>query len=429
MRIAVIGFGFSGLMATVNLVREAKAPLTIYIIDDSSAGFGTAYSTTNPDHLLNVRSDNMSAFADAPDNFVNWLSRNETTRHYTPDDFVPRKIYGNYLQSIWRDTQRLAAEKQIELKLVPSRATAIQPDKAILTERGDAIAVDTIILATGHEMKPVLPEIKSPTIVQNPWAPDAFKDASGWLSPVLLIGTGLTAIDMVLSLRRAGYTGAIIATSRSGALPQVHAAPTAICSFNADELEKKSLSKLLRLLRKKIAATGDWRSTVDALRSYTQTLWQRLSTYQQQKFIARLLSRWNNHRHRMAPEIAERIQSEIAAGTVRIIACKKLDSTLQSDTVTIIANNEAFNPSRIINCTGLELNLARSNNTLLKQLAANGFVEPHATGLGIAVDIQYRAWGALYPHLYAMGSLLTGQLLESTAVPELRVQAAAVAKQ
>jgi uncharacterized NAD(P)/FAD-binding protein YdhS len=142
---------------------------------------------------------------------------------------------------------------------------------------------------------------------------------------------------------------------------------------------------------------------------------------------------WNTHRHRMAPEIAARVEAEIAAQNVRVVACNNVEAREDAQgklAVTLTSNHatHALNPSRILNCTGLSLSLTRSENPLLKQLLAARMIEEHATGVGLVADAHYRAWGLLHPNLYCIGSLLTGQLLESTAVPELRVQAAGVAK-
>jgi uncharacterized NAD(P)/FAD-binding protein YdhS len=246
---------------------------------------------------------------------------------------------------------------------------------------------------------------------------------------VALMGVGLTAVDTVLALRDAGYVGEIVAFSRHGFLPQVHQQNAAAFSFDRDALfAQKSLPALLHFMRAEIKRHGEWRGVIDALRPYTQTLWQRLSAAERRKFLTRLLSFWSVHRHRMAPQIAMRMQND----TLRVIGCKKFSAAVAEGEIALTfhrrAGDEMLHPSRIINCTGPELNVAKSSQALLKQMLADGLVEPHETQLGIATDPQGRAWGAAYPNLYAMGALMTGQWLESTAVPELRAQAATIAK-
>ena len=427
-------------MVSANLVNMAQAGTLIYIIADHLDALGVAYSTTNPLHLLNVPSGKMGAFADAPDGFFHWLQTADAalhkqriglhTKHYTADDFVPRALYGGYLQSIWRDTQQRAAQKKIVLKWVPSIATYIRKESefTLLTVRGDAIAVDAIVLATGNETKPVFTHLPPSCVIQNPWELNAFIDAKNWPSPVLLMGVGLTAIDTVLALRSAGYMGNIVAFSRHGALPHRHAA-AAPFAFDPTLFESQpSLVAMQRLLRRTIAHHGSWRPVIDALRPHTQTLWQRLSALDRQRFLSRLLTFWNIHRHRMAPEIADRIDDEIMRGGFRIVASRNAHTRMEDERLTVTLNGEILYPSRIINCTGPQLNIAKSSGILLHQAVADGFLEPQETALGIATDPQLRAWGRGYPNIYAMGALLTGQLLESTAVPELRSQAARIAQ-
>ena len=439
MRIAIIGFGFSGVMAAVHLIRAAADECTLYIIDEKMDGRGTAYSTTNPEHLLNVPAGNMSAFPDAPEHFVQWLATPEAaaakaalhlTQDYTADDFVPRVLYGAYLASIWRKAQGMAAQKNLSIKLVPTRAVAItkQAEIAVLTERGDAIAVDRLVLAVGHEAKKILPQVKSAHIVQDIWAPGVLDNAASWAAPVMLLGSGLTAIDMILSLRRANYIGEIMILSHRGLMPQMHRPQVRPFHFDADEIAAhKTLRSMLRLLRTKIREHGDWRAVFDALRPHTQGMWQRLTTREQQHFLKRLMPFWGVHRHRLAPDIAERVMTEAALGKMFVIASDQIDVTVQDGKLVVVTSSGKWHPSRILNCTGLELNLARSSNPLLRQLLADGMVEAHVTGLGIAADKHHRAWGSLYPDLCVIGSLLTGQLLESTAVPELRIEAQTIA--
>jgi uncharacterized NAD(P)/FAD-binding protein YdhS len=440
MRVAILGFGFSGAMVAANLVRAADAPLTLYIIDPEITARGVAYATENADHLLNVRAANMGAFADAADGFAQWLMTDAAkqaqaargiARNFSGSDFAPRALYGDYLQSVWQQTQEIAAQKKMDIKLIPSRAVAVQAGAtpAVLTERGDAIAVDRIVLAVGHEVRPIWPQLPASSIIHNPWAAGALDGAAQWAAPVMLVGTGLTAVDMVLTLRKAGYAGEILAGSRHGWLPQAHAVPSAIFSCAAEEMAaQKTLRQWVQWLRNSLRHVGEWRVVIDALRPHTQRIWQSLATPDQQRFLTKLLPFWNVHRHRMAPDIAARIQAEIAAGTLRILSTKRM-TVIATEGGQIVVNtaSQRYTPSRILNCTGPELNIARSANPLLRQLLADGLVEPHVNGLGITADTQLRAWGRLHPNLYAMGALLTGQLLESTAVPELRAQAAMIA--
>ncbi len=442
-RIAILGFGFSGLMVVSQLVRRAPAQTICYIVADDLNALGVAYSTHNIQHLLNVPANKMGAFPDVVDGFSCWLETQDAalarqrlgiSAEYAPTDFVPRALYGAYLQSIWEETQRQAVARGIFLKLVESCATGIASRNglAVLTERGDAIAVDHVVLATGNAPKTILPELPASVVIQDPWSSHAFANAHEWASPVMLMGMGLSGVDVVLSLRSAGYTGEVIAFSRHGLVPQAHAPVSSIFAFDKQALlAQPSLAGLVRLVRQALAEHLEWRPVVDALRPYTALLWQRLTLREQQRFLRRMLSIWNVYRHRMAPDIAATIREEIMRTTLRVVASPaytvRMEEAQPVVTLHIGAKEEVVRPSRIVNCTGLQMAVAQFSSPLFKQALADGLIEPHATGLGIAVDPHLRAWGAAYPHLYAIGTLATGQLLESTAVPELRQQALQVA--
>ncbi len=426
-RIGIIGFGFSGLMVATHLVRQAAPGGIIYIIADDFSARGMAYGTGDTAHLLNVTAGRMGAFPDAIDGFYAWMQtangalakqRWKLTQDYAPTEFVPRALYGEYLADIWRRTQEAAAERGVMLKLVETRATRVRTEGglAILTARGDAIAVEAAVLAIGNETKAIAWQAEGTQVIQTPWAEGALAGAAQWASPVMLVGAGLTAVDTVMSLRAAGYTGEIIATSRHGNWPAAHALRASHFEFQKDELfAQKNLRALLHYVRQQIAETGDWRAVIDGLRPHTQTLWQKFSARDQQRFIARLMPLWNVHRHRMAAEIAAQLAGD---AKLRLEACKN-----------IAARIAELRPSHLINCTGSVLRATESRNPLMKQLLADHVVEPHGNGIGVAVDPSCRAWGSAHPQLYVVGTWMTGQLLESTAVPELRVQAAAVAKQ
>ena len=443
-RIAVIGFGFSGLMVTAQLVTRLPAQSTIYIIADDLSAHGMAYATTDTQHLLNVPVARMSAWPDQPDHLLHWLNSPDAalakqqlklTENYGVGDFIPRALYAKYLDGIWLTTQQEASERHCFLKLVETTATRIDHDKelAVLTARGDAIAVDDMVLACGNETKTIYPQLKSSHIIQSPWKKESLEGAQHWQSPVLLLGSGLTAIDTILSLRAKGYAGEIIAMSRNGRWPAPHASSSHEFQFNAEELlAQPSLSALLHYVRQHIKKLGEWRPVIDALRPHTKVLWQKLSARDQARFLARVLSLWNVRRHRMAPQIAATLESEMAQGTLRLLAAENINVTEQQEALHVNMQTkketQAFSPSRLINCTGSELRIARSTNTLLKQALAEQIIEPHANGIGMAVDKNLRAWGAAHPHLHVIGSWMTGQWLESTAVPELRVQAEEIAQ-
>lgn len=440
--IAVIGFGFSGLMVVTHAVHALSRDSTVYVIAENLSGLGLAYGTDNPLHLLNVPAARIGAFAEAPEGFFRWLKtgpgalakqRLGVVAEYNEGDYAPRALYGAYLDTLWQDTQALAQERGVQVKLVESIATRIRPEEeglAILTARGDAIAVDAAVLATGNETKRIFPEVKSAQVLQQPFAPGAFADAAHWTSPVLLMGAALTAVDSVVSLRAAGYAGEILALSPQGRWPLAHQQPAAAAEDMSALADSKGLQAVLRYFLAQRRKGLDWRALIDGMRPYTQALWSRFTLREQQRFLRRLRGKWNIHRHRMAPTMAALIAAETLRGQLRLVAVSQVKASVEAGRLQVEFTSaqgvETVQPGRAINCTGAELQVAASQNPVLRQALADGVIEPHANGLGIALDPQGRAWGAAHPRVYAIGPLTVGQWLESTAVPEIRVQAEAI---
>ena len=435
--IAIIGFGFSGLMLLANLLRETSVPRTIYVIDPQLDARGAAYRSTEPLHLLNVVAERMGAWSHAHDDFLHWLTAQGAP--YAAGDYAPRMLYGEYLESIWRAAQALAAQKNCSIKLVQSRAVAIHPTSdglTIATERGDAIAVSHAVLALGNEAKKLYPHLPAEKVIQRPWDDDALAGVAASAKSIALIGTSLTAVDALLSLRAAGYEGKIAALSRHGRLPQAHRAEKgSVHPFQRRELltHVQSLSQLLRFIRQTIRNHhNNWRAVIDGLRPPTQAVWRSLSAPDQKRFFARLAGIWNVHRHRIAPSISATIDAEIAAQQCSVIAAKNLHAEHENNYLTLHWNDaegaHALPVDAIVNCTGVHFDVTRSRNPLLQQLLSSGLIEPHITGMGIGADAALRVHGLASDRLYVMGGLLTGQLLETIAVPELREQAARLAR-
>lgn len=443
---AIIGFGFGGLMVLANLIRQATTPQRVDVIGSDLRGFGVAYGTANPQHLLNVPARNMSAFAEQPGHFVQWLATADAARAAQQlnlpalpdaDDYAPRALYAQYLANIHRQLVADATEKQIAIAWHHQEATAAEPTSdgwALTLADGKRIATRQLVLATGHEVKPVFPGTHHPALLQNPWLLSADRVASFGHGPVVIIGTGLTTVDTLISLRTLGYRGAVVAIARNGLLPQPHRAGLEPITLAAAELPKGGVLSALRWLRHTVRRAmhdgTDWRQLVDALRPHTSLLWHGFPARDQQRFLRRLATFWNIHRHRMAPEIAARVQQEITAGSLRIVAACHMHLHAEREPMALALQRrdgeaETLHPTAIINCTGPELDWAKSKQPLLQQLLQQNAVARHATGIGVLADAQCR----IGRQLYAMGGLMTGQFLESTAVPELRQQAATIGEQ
>jgi uncharacterized NAD(P)/FAD-binding protein YdhS len=430
--VAIIGGGFSGTMVAAQLARRGIASLLIE--GGGRAGLGTAFSTTEPAHLLNVRAEAMSGWPDAPADFAD--------RSGDPRAFAERREFGRYLRDILDEAVASGLAEVVAATAV--NATRRGTGWNVELADGTTVGADALVLAQGNQPpQPFAAGVEAgPRLVNNPWSQEAFEaiaaaasDRSG-ASDVLLIGTGLTMIDAVLSLGAAGHQGRIVALSRRGQIPKAHAefepAPVAL-----DEIPQGDLLGLWRWLRRRSGEVG-WRAAVDSLRPHSHALWQALPIVQQRRFMRHARPWWDVHRHRIAPQVAQAISELVAAGRLEIVAGRIAAMRAVEDGVEVEIRRRGPppTPSReregsrkfafALNCTGPLGAIARTRDALLRVLLERCLVRPDAHGIGLDVDERSRALGA--ERLWALGPLTKGRYWEIVAVPDIRVQAAAVAE-
>ena len=429
LTVAVIGGGYSGTLQTIHLLRRGAA---VTLVERAKRlGRGIAYSTPHSDHLLNVAAGRMSAFPDEPNHFADWLSRREGGG---PGDFVQRKLYGAYLEELLSlasaeagDRLRVARDEAVDI-------VATGGGEIVRLRSGDSIKADKVILALGN-LEPdvprgIAPELRSEGIyVADPWASD-IAAGIGDADTVLLIGTGLTAIDAALILDSAGFRGRILAISRRGLVPRAHS-PAAAHAAGLDAVPELSGSKLVRFVRQQAGKLG-WRAAVYQLRPVTQPLWARSSPEQRRRFLRHLRPWWDVHRHRIAPSIAERIEGMERAGRLAFASGKIVSiSPGERDAAAVEWRPrgsdvvERLETARIVNCTGPQMDVSRAGEPLLDRLIGAGRVRPDVCRIGIDVDPEYHILdrqGHASPSLYAVGPMTRGAVWEIVAVPDIRAQ-------
>lgn len=412
MRVAIVGAGYSGTVAAAEVARAAPGA-GIFLIEKSGRfAAGAAYSTTSPGHLLNVRARNMSALAGEPDHFADWAAG----RGFGPDDYVPRRDYRRYLADLLDGVAGVTR--------VTGEAAAVE-DAALALVSGERIGCDAVLLAGGNYPSR-LPALFGALAIDDPWSAEgqaAAARAAAAGGELLLVGTGLTMVDMAVSLEEAGFDGRITAVSRRGLAPRPHVSPP------TEPLEREPPARLRDLVRE-VRGHSSWRSSVDGLRPYSAALWQGLSEAEQRRFLRHLRPWWDVHRHRIAPAVAERIQAmrddgrlEVAAGRIVRVEGKRV-------TIALRGGGELRRDfEAAVNCTGPQGAIGRVEDPLIRQLLASGRARPDRLGLGLEVDQSSRVVGSgPSPALYAIGPLTKGAFWEIVAVPDIRGQAAAVAR-
>lgn len=435
-RVLVIGAGFSGLLTAVHLLA---APGTEVILVERAEAFGrgAAYATGNPDHLLNVRLGNMSAFPDEPEHLRRWLaaSGGETGR----DGFIARGVYGDYLQALLAEA---AGAGGARLRLVRGEAVDLWPEAdgwvVDLREGGQARA-EAVVLAPGN-LEPLTPPgldarlLTSRRYVADPWRGAA--DLPPEARRVLLIGTGLTMVDVALSVRAPGRR--LTALSRRGLLPRAHAPAASVAAAppRPGDWSGHPAAVLHRLRR--LAREGDWRAAMDEVRLSARDVWRGWTPRQRAAALRHLRPWWDVHRHRLAPSVADAVDGLVAAGELSVAAGSIVALEPDGGEVALIWRprggdgivRQGFDA--VVNCTGPLGDLRHSRSPLIGNLLTRGLISPDPHGLGARVDDACRllaANDAPTAGLYAVGPLTRGVFWEMTSVPDLRGQARDVAGQ
>ncbi len=442
--IAIIGAGFCGTALAVRLLREPPTlPLKILLINRSGRmARGVAYGTRIQTHVLNVPAGRMSAFPELPDDFVNFARLRDPQS--SASDFLPRRLYGDYLE--WLLTVAEAnTPPQCQLLARVGTVETLKPlpdGIELQLQNGERLSADHVVLALGHD-QPVNPPVSggakalyaSERYVRDPWATGALSRVP-ILEPVLILGSGLTMLDVLLDLRSRGHRSTIHVLSRRGLSPQPHRNASTPHHYETQLPERlltqPSIRRYLRELRREVAlATAhgqDWRDVVGALRPFTTALWQALDERNQRRFLRHLNAYWDAHRHRCAPALWLALQAEREKGAIRLHAGRVTAYAINDRGVDVQFRPrgrsaiEQLKVGAVINCTGSAVALDRSEAPLLQSLLQQGSASSDALGLGFRMDAHYGLLdrsGRRTPRLHYIGPLLRGRDWEATAIPEL----------
>lgn len=442
MRVAIVGGGAAGVLAAVHL-HGSKPEAQITLIDASGRpGTGAAYGTNDPAHLLNVPAQRMSAWPHDPDHFCRWLDERAVM---AVDGFAPRLAYGRYLRE-----QLAATDVRVETAEVVGLAPGA-PTHMKLND-GRSLSAHSVVLASGRPegsmpesleraFAPVLADGADGKVVVDPWASGALA-ALGARRPasVVVIGSGLTGVDVALHLIARGATVTLL--SRHGALPRrsCHTgAPTDLPHLDGlgakTSLEEVRVALAADLTHARKAGV-DWRQVIDAIRPRTAKLWRSLGWEDQRRFLREDLRQWEILRHRMPPTIADAIDAAIDDGRLIIDAGEVADVSLRGSGVELVVTTSDRSVRRrgdaVVVATGAawdRRSLQRS--PLWANLLATGIASMHPCGIGVRLDADGRLIGengTTTPGVMCLGSIRQGEEWETTAIPEIRAQAAAIAE-
>jgi uncharacterized NAD(P)/FAD-binding protein YdhS len=447
--IAIIGAGFCGTVTAVNLLRLAHAePLRILLIDRERHGRGTAYAAHASSHLLNVPAGRMSARSVEPLDFLRFAQR--TAPQVTAEDFLPRSLYGDYLEEMLLAAER-SAPAHVRLERISGEVRSLdiwRPSHTYILgfKDGRELTATEVVLALGNPPPARLRATDalraSRRVIDDPWCG---QQAILPGETVLVVGTGLTMADVAISALHGQHAAVVHAISRHGLVPprqtefrQAHAQFDAQPLLRAASRSVRSLFRQVRrICREAEQRGGDWREAITFVRSLAPKLWSRLSERERRRFLRHARVYWDTHRHRLPPSARATLNAEREAQRLMVHAgqIQKLELEGNQVRVTWRARGQhapaELRVDRVINCTGPDYRCESSADPLIGALAARGLIQPDTVGTGLRTEPNggvLNLFGRATRGLYYVGPMLRADHWEATAVPELRVHAENLAR-
>ena len=439
--VVIVGGGFSGAIFGLKLHRQCPHWRIIIAEPKKRLGRGVAYGACGPEHLLNVPVSRMEI--GLTPSFAEWLQpRRAALAEALVESgldlsaaFVPRRLFGDYVEERVNealDNKSLAGLGSVRGEVV----RLLHDDRGVLLTDGREIKADIVVLAMGN-LPPRPPGGPDPWaydsgfFISDPWAVDALGDVDP-NEPLLLIGSGLTAVDVALRLARQGHRGALLAVSRRGLTPRTHAAGGAWPEFLHDRIPASALT-LMKIMRQQIAAAASqgivWQRVFDAARSAVPGVWNGWSEFHRRQFLRHLRPRWDIHRHRMAPRVSDAYAKLQSTGALEILPARiagyRPAGRLVDVTLRLRGGAErSFRAGHIINCTGPGGDFAKTAIPLIAELRERKLAVPDALGVGVETRdcAVIDGGGAASSWLFALGPLTRPAWWEITAVPEINLQ-------
>jgi len=454
--ILIVGGGLSGAMLAAQLMRRPGRCRVLVIEPRAELGRGVAYSAVELGHTLNGNAARVSVDPDNAADFTQWLTEYieaggwpESDQQQVPvgELFPPRGIFGLYARQRLADAQALGALNGSTVEHVQAEVVDLQADAdavRLTLSDGRSLQGAFAVLATGMFPAACTPQTRSCGLnaaALDPWDVAAMQRLDPQ-STVMIIGSGLTMIDAVVSLDQAGHRGPIEVFSRHGLRPHVRRQPPAWVDFLAQDQHIRTPRQLMRELRRHcrdaIAQGIDWQAPLNTVRPHIGRLWHQATDEQRRQFVRHVRPWWESHHHRSSPLSAELVERLYEEGRLRIHAAsfEGLERSA-GDGVSIRlrrrgeAHTCVVSAGALINSSGIEYDWRRVARPLPRQLLARGLVRPGPLALGIAAEVDgavLSAEGQPASRLFAMGPPLRGMWWESTAVSDVVSQAKALAE-
>jgi uncharacterized NAD(P)/FAD-binding protein YdhS len=451
--ILVLGGGFSGAAFATHLLRAARDPFELVIVEPREAlGAGLAYGSAAPEHRINVPSDKMIVFREDPTHLTRW-ARAEGLFESDPVALTPeghhysrRDDFARYVAALLDDALRGASPGSV-LRHVRAKAVdvaAAGPGYHVRLDDGASLEGDAVVVTASHET-PAFPwPVDEGTdahagLVRDPWLQlqDIGVERMRKDSTIVIAGTGLTMCDVVVSLVKRGFGGDVLAISRRALLPRTHERFADGFDLLVGQSVPTTSRALLRCVREAVRRADDWREALDAVRFMLPVLWQALSPRERRRAVRWLRPFWDVHRFRMAPQVDALLRGQLQRGALRIAAGRvaRIGSDVSGRlAVHWQARGDAAQRTRcaaFVNCTGPTADPSRVENPLIQALLASGLAVADPAGVGLDCDADGRLRGregSLAEHLCVAGPLARAAIAEVTGVPEASAHTRRVAE-
>ena len=431
--LVICGNGASAVALLCALARNGQSPLEVTVVGAGAVpGQGVAYATANANHLLNVPASRMSIDPINPNQFAEWLKERGLLKGDFASLFLPRPLYGEYLQDYLAKWVEMAPQLDVRFRQERVMSLERRGDLWVVHHEDGAVEADIVVLATGNDLPAPIgmqhdAAIRA-RIIDEPWeAWDVGQDEE-----ILILGTGLTAVDAVIALQDQNHRGRVHLVSRRGLLPVKHVEARRTVMLPPPYPE--TALGLLRALRNRVGRdpdAADWQALMDSLRPHWPSIWQALPPQEKRRFLRHAATHWGVHRHRIAPDAAARFaRAGVTVSKGRLAAIRQSGDGRLAVEIARGRGVDTITVDRLINCTGPNSDPQKNLDPLMQKILAAGFARAGAFRLGLDVDDANRvrgADGAAHPDLFAMGALTRDRWWEITAVPEIARQAVDVA--
>jgi uncharacterized NAD(P)/FAD-binding protein YdhS len=431
--VVIVGGGFAGVAVAYHLLREMGPDGRIHLVEMGPwLGRGIAYGVESEVFRLNVPASRMSIDPAAPDDFVAFSGTRE------PHAFLGRALFARYV------TARLAAtvrERPAKIRLWRGEAVALTPAGVVLRS-GTTLPAAAVVLATGIV----------PRVTRDHWHAkviDAWDECALATLPnqgrLLLVGSGLSALDVLAFLDAQGFAGEVTLISPRGLLPLPHEpvfAAQGATPLTAADLQQapRSLGPLVRWVRATIeSAVQDgvpWQRAVDRLRPHVSALYRALPPAHRARFVRHVRPYWDVFRHRAPADAMARVEAWARAGRLRRLAGRVTIDQGDRGELHVDIRERSGHQRRerfdaMVRCVGPALDVAEAQTPLLRSLIDGGLATLVPHGLGIETTTDGRVVdgrGEPSSRLYGIGAVRRASDWETTSVPDIARHAQQLAR-